>query len=313
MDERLEPADGARRTAFLAYCAAHGEEHDESFIPGEAWPEDLEHPAFVMSAGESVVGAAAAILTKSYRNARKARFAILHALGNAEDAARRYSAMAKAIARSSEGLADRCYLFIPEGRAEVRSALESIGFLRERTAYLLGRGTEEPGTVLLPDGFRLEAVPKGDGPALEEFVAVRNRNFREVLGSSDAFAEDFSNIMESPQYIPGGFVLVRAPDGSACGTLLVEHDDEEGAGFVGTVSVDSAVRGRGLARALIRQSVRICGDNGLRSVFLSVNAENGKALPLYLNEGFTLRKAMLCLSADLRDLLAGRKARAPLA
>ncbi len=311
MEYRIESASAGGREEFIAYCATHAAEHDESYVPDARWPldgaEGADRPSFILRAGAdgTVRGAAAGLFTASFRNARRLRFAVLHALADGLDAgelADRYRSLAGAVAGSVRGLADSAYLFMPEGLAETRSALESAGFRFERTAYLMGRDAEPGPEVPLPDGYTAEAVEPGDGAALAEFTAVRNRNFREVLGSTDALVEDIAAFMRSEEYLPGGLVLLRAPDGTACGTLRLERDDEEDSAFIGTVSVDRAHRGKGLATALIRRSLRMAAGAGFGSVFLSVNAENRNALSLYLREGFTVRKAMTCLTAALERL-----------
>jgi len=43
-----------------------------------------------------------------------------------------------------------------------------------------------------PQGYRLSPVTGGNPTAIEDFIATRNRNFRELAGSSDQRAEDLA-------------------------------------------------------------------------------------------------------------------------
>ncbi len=323
MVTRIAKASDALAPAFLAYCARHGAEHDESYIPGSSWAFGEDFPSFILTDGNGATrGAAAFMLSPSFRAARRARVAILHALGDQSAAA--YRPLLDAAVKALGNQADDCYLFIPEDLAAQREAFEGLGFLFERTAYLmtaptLGALPLAKAQADLPAGYGLYALakpsqaslPGGEAgkaagapervfpDGLEDFVAVRNRNFRELQGSMDTRPEDLLEFMDAAEYLPGGLMLALSPAGEPCGTLRVERDDEEGSGFIGTLSVDKEHRGKGLARALVRIALSFSGQAGFREAGLSVNAENRNALRLYESEGFSVIKAMSCLSLRL--------------
>lgn len=306
MVHRLVTAADPRSGDFLAYCAAHGAEHDESYIPGAAWEFGNDYPSFLLQGEDgSVRGAAAAMLGPSLRAARKARVAILHVSGDATEPD--YRKLLGSIAASIEDSAEELYLFIPEALVELRAILDRAGFGFERTAFLMRTETDTPShparAAAFPEGYRISPVTAGDTGAIAEFVAARNRNFREVKGSSDARTEDLASFMASGEYLEGGLLRLVSPDGKTCGTLRVERDEEDGSAFIGTISVDKDHRGRGLARGLIRTALSIAGEAGIQVAFLSVNADNSAALDLYLKEGFSVIKAMTCLSAGTAVLL----------
>lgn len=54
-----------------------------------------------------------------------------------------------------------------------------------------------------------------------------------------------------------------------------------------TIALDTAYRGRGRGRALLRALLQIALDRGAREMFLEVRADNPTAEGLYLSEGFT--------------------------
>lgn len=337
-DSRLEalPVGPADLPDFLAYAAAFGPSHDESFVPGPGFAPGPEKPSFLLrgSSGEAA-GAVSLLLGRAQLASGRGRFALLHSGGAGGGSREAYRALLRAALGAAIGKVRSLYLFLPEVLAQPRGWLEEAGFAFERTAYLMGREPDGgaaaaggavatggpastggaaaagaagstarigPPGAALPEGYALEAIERGDRRRLAEFVAVRNRNFREVAGSSPAAVEDWEGLFDEPEALEGGILLLRSPEGEACGTLFIERDEEEGSVFVGAVSVDEGKRGRGLGRALVREAVSRGAALGLPRAYLSVNARNGKALGLYLAEGFTVRKAMSCLAADLEEL-----------
>ena len=303
MLHRIETTDDPHAGNFLAYCGIHGEEHDESYIPGADWKFGQDFPSFALLDAEgSVRGVAAGMLGPAFRAARRARVAMLHVLfGSADD----YRALVGALTASIRSAADELYLFIPENLTGLREILNGAGFSFERTVYLMRAELVPPIQQILPEkvpasfpqGYMLSRVNARDRTAQSDFIAARNRNFKELKGSSDQRVEDLATFIDSAAYIEGGLVRLLSPGGETCGTLRVERDEDDGSAFIGTISVDREHRGKGLARGLIRTALSIARVAGFKEAFLSVNADNATALGLYLREGFSVVKAMSCLSA----------------
>lgn len=294
---RIQDRHDALAASFITYCAAHAAEHDESYIPDAAWAFGDEYPSFVLTddAG-GVIGAAAAMLGPSFRSARRARVAILHT--SAKPATGHYSTLARALAEAAEPHADELYLFFPEIDQDFRAALDFAGFRFDRSVYLMGTTTERAFEPELPAGYSFSPVEPGNTAAIAAFVAVRNRNFKEVHGSSDTRVEDLLEFVASSEFLPDGLLLLDAPDSSHCGTLRVERDDD-GTAFIGTISVDRAHRGVGLGKAIINKAVAVARAAGFAEAFLSVNATNKTALSLYERNGFSVAKAMVCYTMRL--------------
>ena len=58
--------------------------------------------------------------------------------------------------------------------------------------------------------------------------------------------------------------------------------------------METALRGCGLGRLILRRGLALSRRAGLNPTWLSVNAENGNAVRLYLSEGFREEKVMVC-------------------
>ncbi len=228
-----------------------------------------------------------------------ARVAVLHARGGPGD----YRALLAAAARAAAPAVDELYLFLPPDRALPGDILREAGFKTERIAYEMARddpGLEEPEA---PPGYRLDPLSRGDEDGISAYVEVRNRNFREVLGSLSIRAEAVRADLESPGIPPGGLAILRAPDGSPCGTMRAERDVEPDCLSIGALSVDREHRGRGLGRFLLRSAAALGRREGFRSLSLSVNARNARALGLYESEGFTVRSSWACLAGRIPVIL----------
>ncbi|HWR12483.1 MAG TPA: GNAT family N-acetyltransferase [Rectinemataceae bacterium] len=307
MNFRLEPFGAGNKADFLKYCARHGREHDESFIPGAEFAGKREQPSFILRDERgAIVAALSLMLSPSMIASGRIRVAILHAsLNDIAGKRQAYGALLSAAARAVRA-ADptppkhslSLFLFLPSGLPFLGEFLLESGFVMERIACAMRRDDMDCGEPGFPQGFRVRALLRTDKHALFDFVTVRNRNFREVTGSADSRVEDWLERLGDDEALEGGAMLLIDPAGEACGTAYSERDEEEGSMYIGALSLDRGYRHRGLGRALMRSAIRFGADKGFRSARLSVNASNNSALALYMAEGFVIEKAMDCLVAD---------------
>ncbi|HOX11859.1 MAG TPA: GNAT family N-acetyltransferase [Spirochaetia bacterium] len=302
-ESQVVPVTEANLEAFLSYCSLRGPEHDESFLPGAGFRPDADHPSFLLLRDGRPAGAASLLLESANRAARRARFAILHAEGGR----RGYFALLGASAAAAAPHAGELFLFLPEARAEPLSCLREAGFAVERLSFEMARDDPDLEAPEAPSGYRLEPLRPGDGEGIRAYVEVRNRNFREVLGSLPIDEGTVRADLEDPGIPSGGLAVLRAPDGSACGTMRAERDTDPECLSIGALSVDREHRGRDLGRFLLRSAAALGRREGFRTLSLSVNALNKNALGLYESEGFTVRGTWVCLSAPVPAVL-GRTA-----
>jgi len=288
---RIIPVNHDNAAAFVAYCRAHGAEHDESFLPQADFVPTAEYPAYLMLAGEGgdgIVGAACLLRTPGYVNMGIARFMILHAV---EPSRAAYAALLDALMPHMADL-DYAFGFIPEDRTAVRAIWEDLGLRVERYAFVL----EHPGApvpaVQLPEGMGFQHVHESDQEALATFCDLLNISFAGQPQRADATPERLVREIVGPYGLPDGLLLLWV-DGRPVGTVSVERDDEPGAAAIGGVTVHPAYRGRGLGRLLIRQALNVAAAAGLRPVYLSVSANNEAAIRLYVREGFEKKTVMV--------------------
>jgi ribosomal protein S18 acetylase RimI-like enzyme len=180
-----------------------------------------------------------------------------------------------------------------QGSQWKKSLLEANDFVEAYRVYDLVRsGRGDVPVVRLPEGYTLE-----------------NRDMKgltddELLSAVDAFNESFLDhynfVPERPERFlsirdsakdPWAAIVVKKGDEIA-GVCLVEKSDslnqekEVSVGWVIVLGVRPAHRRQGLARAMLASAIEWLMDQGLESVFLSVQSVNEKALDLYKSLGF---------------------------
>lgn len=290
----IEPVTQDRWSSYVAYCHRYGSEHDESFLPDEEFAADADQPSFLLRQSEQAVGAVSLMRHSRFRQVGKGRFAIFHSTLATPEA---YGKLLEAIRPHFKGLGS-VYLFLPESRNETAAIFREFGFEIERYSYVLihpGEGVPEP---CFPDGMSLKPLHPGDEAGLESFAALINLNFGHLAGHTHASAETTRQMFSDSGFFPGGIAMLF--DGEqAIGTLAVmrEYDDPHAAEVM-AFSLAPEYRGLGLGRALLRASMHLGIQAGLKPIYLSVNAENKAAVNLYLSEGFQAHETMVCYTLD---------------
>ena len=290
------PVTNENVATYIDYCRCHGAEHDESFLPSEAFVPTDDFPAYLLIAGDDVVGAVGLMRTEPYRSKGKARLTILHSVEPSTEA---YAALLAAIRHHTDDL-HSVYGFLPEAKANARQCWEDLGFDVERYAYALAYPSREIPDCVVPEGYALTGLLEDDETGIRELCELWNQNYGHQPGFVGATPERMVSWFGEDVNIPGGALLLR--DGTTpVGTAYVSRDDvEESSADVAMLSVHPDYRGRGLGRLMIRKAVEVALRNDLSPVYLSVNAENDSAVKLYLSEGFVKELAMVCYTLTFR-------------
>jgi mycothiol synthase len=276
---------------FIHYCRRHGAEHDESFLPDEAFVPTDEYPAYLLTSEETVKGAVGLMCTPALRKRERARLTIFHSV---EPSLEAYATMLPAILPHVRGLND-IYGFLPEAKTDIRRCWETLGFTLERYAYLLAYLSREVPQAIVPEGYDLVSLEWNDEAGIREFCGLWNRNYEHQPGFVGATPDYLrATFDDEREYVPGGVLLLRH-GAQPVGTAHVFRDNEPGqAAEIGMLSVYPDYRGRGLGRLMLRKALEVAFHNGFHPVYLSVNAANESAVSLYLSEGFAEDSVMAC-------------------
>ena len=280
---------------FVDYCHRFAKAHDDSFLPDESFSSNEEYPAYLLLSDENVIGAACLIRDKQFLDAKKGRLMIFHSTQTSLAA---YSTLLQAILPHTDRL-DFIYLFIPEEKADTRQVWEQLGFFVERYSYLLKREAASLAEFNLPAGFGFRIVTEAQHELIAHFADLLNLNFANTAGHVKATRAQIADDLHDPLYLPGGLKLLYHDD-TPIGTIhICKGEEEDQAASIEKLSVHPAFRNRGLGRVLLKEGVNFALSNGLRVVYLSVNAENESAVRLYVSEGFVKTSVMVCYRMDV--------------
>ncbi len=189
-----------------------------------------------------------------------------------------------------------------------------------------------PGLRLLRAGLR---DPAGglDPVAAPAWCSIINEAFAALAGHNHLDPEGLERSLHAEAEFADSYIFLLAEEslaGLACTLVNLEEPHSQSA-TIGPIAVFPAFQGRGYGRILLRAAIGVANGeasgvangeasgvangeasgvaNGEASVAerrfqrvdLSVNAENGKALALYLSEGFSVRECFTCYEAGLND------------
>jgi mycothiol synthase len=142
----------------------------------------------------------------------------------------------------------------------------------------------------------LVPLDPADPILVRAWCAVINDAFGGMAGHSTLTPASLVAHLDPAAEFPGGSLLAFE-GGRAVGLVAVKKDTDEAGGtqaYLGPVAVIRDRQKRGLGRALLRAGLAAAQAKGFTSCVLTVNAENEKALGLYLAEGFARRAVYTC-------------------
>jgi mycothiol synthase len=280
---------------FITYCRNYGKEHDDSFLPDDDFVPDESHPAYLLTEKEDIIGAVCLIRTKPFTDLGRGRFMIFHSNMESEGV---YRKLLEAVS-SDIGDLSYIYLFIPENRHHTRKIWEQLGFAVERYSYQLKRIGDIAQTPDLPEGYSFSHLERHDTAKISTLCALLNLNFTDMNGHVETSEREIEQLFSSPTYIPEGVILLNFND-EPIGTVQVCIDeDDKSATAIEMLSVHPGHRKKGLGRLLLRKSLEFSVSKNYNEIYLSVNAENERAVSLYLSEGFKKQRVYVCYGMRL--------------
>ena len=191
-----------------------------------------------------------------------------------------------------------------EFEKDVIRVYEANGYAVVRWGYEMARSLdEEIRPAPLPDGIEIRPVTDAEAPKVFE---AAHEAFADHWGETDWFTpRDLEEWREGPHYDPALWKIAFDGD-EIVGTVLNfvnEKENEEykrRRGYTEAICVRKAWRGRGIAKALITESMQMHKENGMTETAHGVDAQNPTgALQLYeglgyrpVKTGYTYRKPL---------------------
>ncbi len=199
--------------------------------------------------------------------------------------------------------------FSPGADAELIAASERRGYVVVRRGYEMVRADLEAiPDVPLPDGLETRLVRPEHLRAIWEADVEA---FRDHWGASDGSEEAWARFLADPLADPSLWRVAWDGD-EVAGQVRSYIDAETNArtgrliGWTESISVRRPWRRRGLARALLADSLRAVRDRGMREAALNVDAGNETgALALYESLGFRVHRSEIIFHRPMPAAGAG--------
>ncbi len=180
---------------------------------------------------------------------------------------------------------------------EQAAFLTRIGFRRvRRGAQLVRPSLDHIPEVPMPDGFEVRPIDPDDRAMHRRVFDSGARAFADSYGEEAPTEAAFDEFVNFPTFDPTLWRVAFHGDQIA-GQILsyrgVPEPDSSWIGWTEAISVQPEHRRRGLARALLAESLRAVRDAGATSAGLGVDTENpNQALTLYESLGFRIVSEM---------------------
>ena len=197
----------------------------------------------------------------------------------------------KLVDRSEERLralgAERVHNVTLGPDAASQTLLASRGYREVRRFWgmTIEFGDEPPMDPVLPEGFRIE-------PFSSELAGAFHATLEEAFADHweyepQGFERWWERQVAKPDHDPSLWFLVRSGEDVVAATR--NDPERSGGGWIGSLGVRRAWRGRGLAKALLLHSFREFHRRGQRRVGLGVDSENATgATKLYESVGMVV-------------------------
>ena len=289
-----------RTEEFKEYCRKYRTEQDESFL----YEEDLKNfipgkdnpTCLLLEEDGTLVGAASILMDSYFRSGRKGRFRIIHTIKPSKEA---FKLMLEALLPYMEDI-DALHAFLPDPMKHIGRIWEELGFMVERYCYVLVREDIEVESPVFPEGMELRTFEFEKDE--EAWCKVRNEAFANLKGNEIPVTPEMVNeAQRKEEYLEGGMqILWKGMEPIAVVKSIKDFDEGKDYNFIGPLAVLPDYQGMGIGRGLLRAALQLGRSIGYPNAMLCVNAENEKAVELYLKEGFKQHLLATCYKYELK-------------
>jgi GNAT superfamily N-acetyltransferase len=216
--------------------------------------------------------------------------------------------VAQAAAMATELAGRRAFMarYAQSSEHEACARFEAAGFrLTRRWAEMVRPDFEAIPDLAVPDGVVLTRVDPADPSVVRRAFDVCTEVFADHFGEATATEADWTVFQRSPETQPALWcVALDRATGEVAGHILnyLAPPEPDGSiiGWTESIAVREPYRRRGLASAMLAESLRIVRDAGATRAALGVDQQNPhRALTLYERLGFRVTVESLEFHRDL--------------
>jgi len=175
----------------------------------------------------------------------------------------------------------------------LRGVVEEAGFRRVREGGQLVRPTlDDIPDIPLPYGFEIRPIGPDDAAMHRRVFDAAGRAFAQSYGEQAQTEGQYAEFLGQPSFDPTLWRVAFHGDdiaGQILNFMAEPEPDGSRMGWTESISVQPEFRRRGLARALLAESLRTVRDAGATQAALGVDMQNpNQAQALYESLGFTV-------------------------
>jgi ribosomal protein S18 acetylase RimI-like enzyme len=179
-------------------------------------------------------------------------------------------------------------MYVRGADTDHRALAEARGYAMVRVGHEMVRpNLESISAMPLPPGLEIRPASRDQARAIWEALSEA---FRDHWGEHDESESGYRQFADDPRADPDLWVVAWDGDeivGAVLNSVQDPNDDGRRLGYLDSVAVRRPWRRRGVARAMVAESLRRMRDRGATSAGLGVDAQNdNRALELYESAGF---------------------------
>ncbi len=184
-------------------------------------------------------------------------------------------------------------VFVGGRDADLIRIVEHLGFRRVRRYAQLARPSlDDIPDLPLPSPLAIRPIDPGDRTMHRRVYEADARAFADSYGEIAPSELGFASFIGAPSFSPSLWRVAFDGDtiaGQILNYLGDRHSDGTRIGWTESITVQPEYRRRGLARALLAESLRTVRDAGATTAALGVDTQNpNQALTLYESLGFEI-------------------------
>lgn len=283
---------------FKAYCLAHRSEVDDSYL----YDEDLEafefskaNPTYILKNESGTWLGVASLMELDYLDGQKrGRIRILHVESGLPVA---YDLLIDAI---KDHLSEYHHIFgfIAEVNMPLVTQFMAHDYVIDRYSCVMVRGDLPSPEPTLPESFTLRVFEYNKDEWA--YLKVRNAAFATLKGSeTPQTLESLQSYQQDSTHMAGGIQMIwKGEEPVGLIRIFKETEGDIDYAFVAPIAILPDYQGMGFGRQLLRAGITFGQKNQMPCSMLTVNAENDRALALYLQEGYVVVEKMICMRLD---------------
>lgn len=189
--------------------------------------------------------------------------------------------------------------YMNAANASARQLMETRGYRLARTVHVMAIELNSiPSEPQWPPGIDVHTFRAGQDE--QEVFEAGEEAFADLWSRPPGTLESWIGPTRSPGFDPSMWFLAEVGETNRLAGLCL-CQIVTGRGWIATVGVRRAWRGRGLGMALLHHAFRVFYERGVRYVELSVDSENPTGAPrLYTRAGMHVEKRYLIYRKELR-------------